>query len=321
MKKENLIEQIQTLVASINALPANERNISFFDEIEKELKNLKVGESDSVYALIYVTKDLTQFKDIDGNRIINPETRYIERLSNSIRLRGIHVPVLTNENFGVADGQRRIAAIRRHGLPNAVPYFREYGVTIDDVADMNINLVKWGWRDQLNRWVRDNREDYVEYDKHWSKYEPLMQPRSLRGLLMVGRVDALPRDVWDSGLFQINKENIPLIKTYMEILEKTYIIGGKENIFAKNRNFQKALFEMFVNTKKLDVDRLLVKLRNKIGDINVNYDYKKYKEVLARIYNTRLSPDNPHMVIENEEPIDPKIKPSNNGKKDRKKIA
>lgn len=302
MKKENSIdEQVKALVETINTLPTKERTKFIFDNLEDGLKNLRVGENDSVDGLVYVTKDLTQFKDIDGNRIINENSQYIEKLANSIRLIGVTTPILLNEEFGIADGQRRIAAIRRHGLPNPVPYIRKRGLTINEIGEINSQNIKWNYKDWLNRYEKDNREDYVEYAKLAVDWEKLMKSRSLRGLLMLGRVDALPSEVWERGQFHIDYDNLPVVRRYMEILENVYVIGGRENIFAKNRNFQKALYNMFVNTKKLNIDRLLVKLRTHIGDINVNYDYKKYKEVLARLYNTRLSSDEHHVVVENEE--------------------
>lgn len=300
MKKENLIEKIQSLVGEVNTLPAKERTAFIFEHLEDGLKNLRVGENDSVDGLVYITKDLTQFKDIEGNRIINSETQYIEKLANSIRLIGVTSPILVNEEFGIVDGQRRIAAIRRHGLPNAVPYIVRRGVTINEIGEINSMNIKWNYKDWLNRYEKDNREDYAEYRKLAVNWEPLMRSRSLRGLLMVGRVDALPSDTWERGQFHIDHDNLSMVTRYMEILERVYVIGGKDNIFAKDRNFQKALYDLFVNTKKLDVDRLLLKFKVYFGEINIKYDYKTYKKKLADLYNKRLPGNKPHMISEDE---------------------
>lgn len=300
MKKENLIEQVNALVESINSMPSRDRAKFIFNDLEDGLKNLRVGENDSVDGLVYMTKDLTQFADINGNRIINSETQYIEKLANSIRFIGVTSPIIVNENMGVVDGQRRIAAIRRHGLPNAVPYIVRKGVTINEIDEINSMNIKWNYKDWLNRYEKDNREDYVEYHELGAKWEPLIRSRSLRGLLMTGRVDALPSDTWERGQFHIDHDNLPYVTRYMEILGRVYVIGDKDNIFAKDRNFQKALYDLFINTKKLDVDRLLVKLQTHFMRINIKYDYKTYKKVLAEIYNTRLSSDKHHMISEDE---------------------
>lgn len=296
-----LIEQVKVLVDTINTLPTEKRTKFVFTDLEDGLKNLRVGENDSVDGLVYVTKDLTQFKDIEGNRIINENSRYIEKLANSIRFIGVTTPILINEEFGIADGQRRVAAIRRHGLPNAVPYIRKKGVTISEIGEINSQNIKWNYKDWLHRYEKDNREDYIEYAKLAVNWEKLMKSRSLRGLLMLGRVDALPSDTWERGQFHIDYDNLPVVRRYMEILERVYVIGDRDNMFAKDRNFQKALYDMFSKTPKLDIERLLVKLKTFFNQINIKTDYKGYKKVVAEIYNRRLMGDKHHMVVESKE--------------------
>ena len=78
-------------------------------------------------------------------------------------------------------------------------------------------------------------------------------------------------------------------------------VGEAQNIFAKDRDFQKALYEIFRNAKDLDEGRLLHKIRYHFNDLNIRQDFKGYKRVLGKIYNVRLTGDKRHIVTEDAE--------------------
>src|SRR5512133_2133569 len=148
---DRIADNVRSLVVDINALPTKERTETIY-HLEEALKNLRVGENDSIDSFVYVTKDLTQFKFFDENRNVNVNSRYIEKLADSIRFYGIISPTLVNEDFKIADGQRRVLAVRTHGLPNPVPYIRKPGITIHEIYNMNSRTIPWYYKDWLNRY-------------------------------------------------------------------------------------------------------------------------------------------------------------------------
>jgi len=78
-------------------------------------------------------------------------------------------------------------------------------------------------------------------------------------------------------------------------------VGEAQNIFAKDRDFQKALYEIFRNAKDLDEGGLLHKIRYHFNDLNIRQDFKGYKRVLGKIYNVKLAGDKRHVVTEGDD--------------------
>ena len=172
---------------------------------------------------------------------------------------------------------------------------------IDTVSTVNESHLNWGYREWLHRYASTDHEDYKTYQTIAERYEKYMRSRSLRGMLMLGRADALPLDTWNSGNFRINKEMLSLNLQYLKFLPKVFDIGGKANVFAKDRSFQKALHEVFKNTKNLDEERLLYKMRYFFNDLNIKADYKTYKKLIGEFYNKRLPSDKHHVIVDEGE--------------------
>jgi hypothetical protein len=118
---------------------------------------------------------------------------------------------------------------------------------------------------------------------------------------MNNRVDPLSSAIWENGDFVIDDSHFQVNISYLELLAKVYLIGDNANIFAKDRNFQKALYDIYKNAKKFNEDRLLVKLRTHFGRVNIKTDYKTYKKILGELYNSRLSGDKHHVITQEKE--------------------
>ena len=300
MKKETVQLEARHLVISINAMTVEEREEMVLT-VESEFKKLKFGE-DKVDGFVFKTKDLTQFQDMKGNRILNENSVAIRELADSMmKSEGNVSPVVINNDWEKVDGQRRILAYRKYRLPYALTYIIRSDTTIDTVGEMNKQQQKWNYKDWLHKHAELGKDSYLEYDAIAKNYEHYVRSRSLRGLLMNNRVDPLPSNVWENGDFVIDHEKLSDTVMYLELLKKVYLIGEKDNLFAKDRSFQKALFEIYKSRKNLDQDRLLVKLRTHFGRINIKTDYKTYRKVLGEIYNARLRSDLNHVITKEPE--------------------
>ena len=139
MEKEAVIKVVRGVVETINSQEPEERRVLVL-KLEKELKNLIFGEEDKVEGLVFSTKDLSQFKDMKGNRILNENSASIRELADSIsRSEGNVSPVVINDQWEKVDGQRRILAMRKHGLPYPLTYIVKRTADIEIVGEMNKN--------------------------------------------------------------------------------------------------------------------------------------------------------------------------------------
>ena len=89
---------------------------------------------------IYKTGELCKFKRLLGNRDIT-ESR-VSAIIDSIEKVGYQpVPILVNEKMEVIDGQGRLEACKRLGLP--IYYIVKNGIGIDECMSMNIKMQNW----------------------------------------------------------------------------------------------------------------------------------------------------------------------------------
>lgn len=276
---EDLFEEIKRMT------PA--KRTQFIQRMEELATTLTLGNGDTIDGFIFKTRDTQQFGNVKGNRIINEESAYIRELAQSISEIGNVAPVIINEKGETIDGQRRIMAVRKYGLNNPIRYTRVIGADIGTVGDLNRLQQTWTYKDWLNKYVEIGNVHYKEYQALEEKYGKYVRPRSLRSLAMNNRIEAFKADTWEHGGFYMNKENEPQLIKFLDLLVKIHDIGAEDNIFAKNRNFQRALHEIFKATPNLDEERLLKKIRMNFPRLNVRTETDEYRKILLDIYNTR----------------------------------
>lgn len=106
---------------------------------------------------VYVTKNYGIFKRLVGNRDI-PEAR-ISKIVNSIQSIGwIRNPIVVNEKMEVIDGQGRLTALQRLGLP--VEYIIAKGAGSQECIYMNMNMINWKQPDFIKSYAEQGNENY-----------------------------------------------------------------------------------------------------------------------------------------------------------------
>lgn len=106
---------------------------------------------------VYVTTDYSIFKRLTGNRDI-PETR-ISKIVNSIKAIGwVRNPIIVNEKMEVIDGQGRLTALQRLGMP--VEYVIAEGAGNKECIHMNINMVNWSQADFVKSYAEQGNVNY-----------------------------------------------------------------------------------------------------------------------------------------------------------------
>ena len=106
---------------------------------------------------VYVTKDYSIFRRLEGNRDI-PESR-ISKIVESIQTIGwVHNPIIVNEKMEVIDGQGRLTALQRLKMP--VEYIIAEGAGNKECIYMNMNMVNWKLSDFIKSYAEQGNENY-----------------------------------------------------------------------------------------------------------------------------------------------------------------
>lgn len=108
---------------------------------------------DKVCGSIYVTSDYSKFKRLKGNREVDHE----KAIYDSIKKVGyVRDPILVNEKFEVIDGQNRLMALEKAGLP--VEYTIQEGIGLKECQSLNIGQKNW----TTNQWIASYAEQGIE---------------------------------------------------------------------------------------------------------------------------------------------------------------
>ena len=122
---------------------------------------------DSVAYNVYTTRDYSIFKRLVGNRDI-PESR-ISKIVESIQTIGwVHNPIIVNERMEVIDGQGRLTALQRLGMP--VEYIIAEGAGNKECVYMNMNMVNWKLPDFIKSYAEQGNANYQRLLALMEKY-------------------------------------------------------------------------------------------------------------------------------------------------------
>lgn len=107
------------------------------------------------------TTDYGQFKTLGGNRNVNKQhvNRLVKQIENSGNITEIS-PITVNERMEVIDGQHRLGAAEKTGVP--INYIVRPGLTIEDALQMNITSKTWTPMDYLNLYAQKGIKAYVD---------------------------------------------------------------------------------------------------------------------------------------------------------------
>ena len=113
--------------------------------------------SNIVINKVYLEDDLSVFKNIAGNRVVEPSR--VKKIKASIESVGmIDAPIVCNERMEVIDGQGRLQACRELEMP--VPYIVVKGLTIEHCRAMNLNQTNWTLRDYIRSHADSGNANY-----------------------------------------------------------------------------------------------------------------------------------------------------------------
>lgn len=204
---------------------------------------------------VYATEDYSKFKRLDGNRGVADGR--VKKIINSITSIGyMPVPILVNKNFEIIDGQGRVEACKRLGLP--VYYIMVDGVGIEECIAMNINQVNWTINDYIKSYADRGNESYQYLLDLNTKFAPdFKQPPVLYaacGFASGGGV----REIIKSGGVQISKRQYDKARVALSWLYNVKNVIDK--VVGRSEYYYVALLYCYFH-KDIDNDRLERKVK------------------------------------------------------------
>lgn len=119
---------------------------------------------------IQQTEDYHLFKRIKGNRPI--KSSHVNRLFNSISHNPDLIksnPIIVNKDMEIIDGQHRLEAIKKLGLP--VYYVEGNGLGLSEVQALNASVKSWNMVDYAKSYAELGNKHYKVYLEFLSKYK------------------------------------------------------------------------------------------------------------------------------------------------------
>lgn len=193
---------------------------------------------------IFETMDYDLFKFKEYNRKIHKN--HVDKLvfslqrSNDLNL----YPIVVDSKMEVVDGQHRLVAARKMGIP--VFYVIDDDYDPEKVIQINTTQMKWSLEDYLNFWMNKGKEDYIKLH-NMCKDTGL----SLRSTLVWvgGAKSGFGDKVFRCGEFhyKMSPQKIIGIHTAKRVIEKYTEKGLKPKTILTSRAFHAALKNFLTN--------------------------------------------------------------------------
>lgn len=167
---------------------------------------------------VYKTTDYGIFKRLIGNRDI-PESRISKIVASIQEIGWIRNPIVVNDKMEVIDGQGRLTALQRLGLP--VEYIIAPGAGTKECIYMNMNMVNWKLPDFIKSYAEQGNANYQRLLTLMEKYAGGNLDIISTALHRVSK--AKHRDI-KAGIVQVTEEQyqaaIPRLEFVQPLIER-----------------------------------------------------------------------------------------------------
>lgn len=228
-------------------------------------------QEDKEVGKIFMTRNYDQFKVLTGNRYISEP--HVKRLMQSMQEEYLTCPICVNHKMEVIDGQNRVEACKRLGLP--VFYYIIKGYGLNQTVRLNATHADWKPDDACDSWIRLGYKDYELY-KFYRREFKFDHQTALT--LLSGSYD---RDL--SIKFRRGEFVVKDYKTALDYGEKIREVAKYYKGY-KRKNFILALIKCFRNP-----DYEHAKFIGKLGYLSTRLvhcnDTKQYLQLIEELYN------------------------------------
>jgi hypothetical protein len=225
---------------------------------------------------IEVTSEYDVFERMPGNRPV--DEHWVAYLMRKMAKKDLKVAIQINQNFEVVDGQHRLEARRRLGLP--VYYYVINDLDLEDVQEMNASVKKWTLSDHVDSFIELGKKDYEIYK--WFKQQYTLPHQTAVQLLMGVADSKNTRNIFISGSFKV--ADLEKAKATATMLSRLQDYFSHWN----NRNFLSAML-FALNKKGFDFERFMKKLELNPTSLKPQASIEMYILHIEDIFNYRTA--------------------------------
>ena len=224
------------------------------------------------YCQVMQTTNYDMFSLKDGNRPIRK--LHLKRVTESIAIKQLPVPIIVDESYRICDGQNRFTACKN--LKKPIFYIVAEGLKLDDVQRLNANTRTWSNDDFLDSFCKLGYHEYLVYKKYKQKYGFGHN----EGLILLGGYPKGKR------VFENFKNGDFKVVNYSEAIKKSDQITqvGKYYDGYQKKIFVYTMMRLFQN-KSYNHDLFLDKLARQTGKMRHQVSVEDYLRVIEKIYN------------------------------------
>lgn len=208
---------------------------------------------------IYITTDYDKFVFTDWNRDIS-NGRVVKMVESIQKVGWLPQPILVNENYEVIDGQSRIKALQKLGLP--VEFILVEGIGRKECQMLNLFQKNWTTKNYIDSYIADNNEHYIWLRDTLVKYKDL--PQSVVLNISASKGDGKNcggqyLSIINEGRFEITAEEKQFVDDVLfyltRFVETISYIGGRKDSFY-------AALKFMYQLDSLDHERLCTVINN-----------------------------------------------------------
>lgn len=166
---------------------------------------------------VYITNMYDKFLSLEGNRGIMES--HVKKIMDSIEEKNQlqYFPIMVNENNYIIDGQHRLRAAERLGVP--IYYRIIKGADINDVMRLNFNQKQWSLMNFIQAYIHLGYSEYIKLQEFFTKYT-LSPNSSARLLYGWGTMGTEISNVVRGGEFKVRDlekaEKVAYVRSYIE---------------------------------------------------------------------------------------------------------
>ena len=242
--------------------------------------------------VITTTTNYDQFKLVGSNRQV--KQRNVENLIKSFRLTNgmmMSKPIIVDKGYNVVDGQHRLMACKKMGIPVHYVVMDE---KVDNIPIYNTYQEKWGLDDYAKYYSTKGNENYIR----------LLQIKERAGVSINACLECLGyamsktlNATFKEGRFVFEEDIDKSVEHIEKVMRLCYVIKGKRNVSTKITRAIRTLSKI----RTFNLDAFIDKITRYQGKLYNCTTSDEYIDMFVSINNYKLRLENrlsPSAVLE-----------------------
>ena len=222
---------------------------------------------------ILSTTDYSIFKTVTSNRKL--VEKHVKSLMEAIKKKNLlHlVPIIVNSDFYIFDGQHRLGAAERLGIP--IFFMVDPNITKEDIATLNSNKRNWNTNDYVDYYTLEGYDSYTKLTKFLKDYPKL---RVNTALILLSTFPGRTHEKVKTGTIDVGNHKHALIMAEICSDFFNHFSNAYDRVFLQTirRVYEDKIYKHEHMKKKLEKYGYTLKKCDTV---------KAYKDKLEYIYN------------------------------------